>query len=128
MKNQTLSMNFNFTLCYECAINKLENCTHSDSSRAIEGTWVTEEIKVALIEGYKIVEIYSIWHWENSTFDLFSGHVDTFLKSKTVDEHIVEFISAGPKNYGYMTNKDKKVTKIKGFHINCNCDRAIEQR
>jgi hypothetical protein len=44
-----------FTLCYECAINKLENCTHSDNSRAIEGTWVTEEIKVALIEGYKIV-------------------------------------------------------------------------
>ena len=34
-----------------------------------------------------------------------------------VDEHIVEFISAGPKNYGYMTNKDKKVTKIKGFTL-----------
>jgi hypothetical protein len=54
----------------------------------INGTWVTEEVKLALTHGYKITKIYSIWHWdqieqyneETKTGGLFTEYVNTFLK------------------------------------------------
>lgn len=33
-------------------------------------------------------------------------------------EHIVEFCSVGPKNYGYATARDKVCCKVKGFSLN----------
>ena len=32
--------------------------------------------------------------------------------------HIVEFVSAGPKNYGYRTDENKTSCKVKGFNLN----------
>ena len=34
------------------------------------------------------------------------------------DKYIKEWFSTGPKNYGYLTNKEKEVVKIKGFTLN----------
>ena len=34
------------------------------------------------------------------------------------DEYIVQFVSGGPKNYGYLTNKGNQVCKVKGFSLN----------
>jgi len=34
------------------------------------------------------------------------------------DEHIVEFVSAGPKNYSYRTSKGQEVCKVRGFSLN----------
>ena len=33
-------------------------------------------------------------------------------------DHIVEFVSGGAKNYGYKTNRDKFVCKVRGFTLN----------
>ena len=33
-------------------------------------------------------------------------------------EHIVEFMSGGPKNYGYKTNKNKETCKVMGLTLN----------
>ena len=33
-------------------------------------------------------------------------------------EHIVEFVSGGPKNYGYKINKNKETCKVRGFNLN----------
>ena len=33
-------------------------------------------------------------------------------------EHIMEFLSAGPKNYAYATNKGIEECKVKGFTLN----------
>ncbi len=33
-------------------------------------------------------------------------------------EHIVEFLSGGPKNYAYRTNADKRTCKVRGFTLN----------
>jgi hypothetical protein len=32
-------------------------------------------------------------------------------------EHIVEFVSGGPKNYAYKTNKNKETCKVRGFTL-----------
>jgi len=34
------------------------------------------------------------------------------------DDHIVEFVSGGPKNYGYVTEKGKVCCKVRGFTLN----------
>ena len=34
------------------------------------------------------------------------------------NNYIKEWFSTGPKSYGYLTNKEKEVTKIKGFILN----------
>jgi len=34
------------------------------------------------------------------------------------DDYIVEFVSGGPKNYGYQTKKGKVECKVRGFHLN----------
>ncbi len=40
-------------------------------------------------------------------------------------EHIVEFVSGGPKNYAYKTNKNKETCKVRGFTLNFTNSRLI---
>jgi hypothetical protein len=80
-----------FCLCYTCACQKQSSkCTHGDALRAIEGTWVSEEIKLALQYGYKIDKVFSVWTWnKQEKYDpvtksggLFTEYVNKFLKIK----------------------------------------------
>jgi hypothetical protein len=52
------------------------------------------------------------------SMNLTTGH---FLGEMTDEldsgEYIVDFVSGGPKNYGYRTNRGKCVAKIKGFTV-----------
>ena len=56
-----------FSLCNKCSIQKKVKCEHLNHERALEGTWVTLEINKAVEVGYKILEIYEIWHWVETT-------------------------------------------------------------
>ena len=40
-----------------------------------------------------------------------------FTRELDKDEHIVEFVSGGPKNYGYLCNTEKTEVKVKGFQL-----------
>ncbi|CAF1015579.1 unnamed protein product [Brachionus calyciflorus] len=79
-----------FTLCQTCAVEQKKKCNHSIEERCIDGTWISLEIQEALNQGYKIVELYEVWHWEKtSVYDkatkscgLFANYVDIFLKGK----------------------------------------------
>lgn len=47
-----------FPLCRTCTDTQQQTpCQHSDNERALVGTWVTEEVKVALKKGYQISEV-----------------------------------------------------------------------
>ncbi|XP_068742053.1 uncharacterized protein [Montipora capricornis] len=41
-----------------------------------------------------------------------------FTRELDENKHIVEFVSGGPKNYGYRCNTDKAEVKVKGFQLN----------
>ncbi|XP_071043011.1 uncharacterized protein [Parasteatoda tepidariorum] len=63
-----------FPLCRTCADTLSQTtCTHAEEDRAIAGTWVTEEVKLA---------IYEVYHFEKSSKDLFRLHNYLFLKIK----------------------------------------------
>ena len=79
-----------FPLCRTCAETKnQDSCSCSDEQRVLLGTWTTPEIVKALDKGYKVVKIYEVYHWPETTqYDpqtgngLFSEYVNAFLKVK----------------------------------------------
>lgn len=73
-----------FTLCKSCAVsfNNSLNCSHSLEERMLEGTWCSLEIQEAIKHGYKIIDIFEIYHWEESSDELFKGYINNFLKIK----------------------------------------------
>jgi len=56
--------------CRECYNERNADCTHTDSERAITGLWTKTEMEKALEKGYKIVKIYDVWHFEQSSTEL----------------------------------------------------------
>ena len=72
-----------FPLCKTCADTLNQNsCTHTDEERAILGTWCHVELMKAIEKGYKVMEIHEVWHWDETTDELFSPYVNMFLKIK----------------------------------------------
>jgi hypothetical protein len=72
-----------FTLCTKCAEEKRQDfCPHTDEERAMVGHWCTPEIHYALDHGYKILEIYEVWHWEERRKGFFAAFVNIFVKIK----------------------------------------------
>ena len=42
------------------------------------------------------------------------------------DDHIVEFVSGGPKNYGYKTKNGKVSCKVRGFTLNVRGSQQLD--
>ena len=80
-----------FALCRTCAEEKQQcSCQHQENERAFEGTWMTVELKKAIEKGYKILNIYEVWHFDDiAQYDpkqksggLFTEYINMFLKLK----------------------------------------------
>jgi hypothetical protein len=72
-----------FPLCKTCADTcNQTSCTHSDNERAIQGTWCSVEVEKALEKGYHILTIHEVWHFPETSDELFKEYIDTFLKIK----------------------------------------------
>ena len=75
--------NLMFPLCKTCADTKNQNpCTHTDQERAICGTWCHVEVVKAIEKGYVVLNLHEVWHWEETSDELFKEYVNTFLKIK----------------------------------------------
>lgn len=77
-----------FSLCRMCTEhNQQTQCQHTSTERALTGTWVTDELKMALSEGYRLLHIYDVLHFhERSQYDTetktggkFKEYDNTFL-------------------------------------------------
>ncbi|XP_055354335.1 uncharacterized protein LOC129599985 [Paramacrobiotus metropolitanus] len=72
-----------FALCRKCAEHRQNDfCTHSGKERLLEGVWTTPELQHAILQGYKVVAVHEVWHWEARKEKLFEDFVNTFLKEK----------------------------------------------
>jgi hypothetical protein len=81
-----------FTLCRTCAEKKnFKLCNCSDQERSFVGTYCTLELEEALNQGYKVLKIFEVLHWnekiqycpKSKSGGLFTNYVNTFLKLKT---------------------------------------------
>ena len=49
-------------------------CQHfSDAERAISGTWVLDELRLALRKGYKMLEIHEVYEYVVTQYNTASG-------------------------------------------------------
>ena len=72
-----------FPLCRSCAdVCALTPCIHSEGERSIQGTWCSVELEKAFEKGYRIMQVHEVWHFPETSGDLFKDYVDTFLKIK----------------------------------------------
>ena len=80
-----------FPLCKTCTDNKNQDqCQCTDQSRMFIDCWTILEIQKAIKLGYKVVKIYKVCHWEQSTKynpetgegGLFADYVNQSLKIK----------------------------------------------
>ena len=55
---------------------------------------------------------------EGQTNPAFGNYLGQFTSELEKDDHIVELVSGGPKNYGYKTKKGKIECKVRGFRLN----------
>ncbi|CAB3982341.1 DNA polymerase [Paramuricea clavata] len=70
-----------FPLCATCVSTHSDECTHDEDQRALWGTWTSIEVQKALQHGYKILNVYEIYHYETRE-KIFDTYVDTFMKLK----------------------------------------------
>lgn len=75
-----------FILCRSCGESLNQNtCEHTEKERALTATWTMDEIREAVNNGYRVVEMFEIWEYDVKTFEqggLFTEFIDTFLKMK----------------------------------------------
>jgi len=78
-----------FSLCRTCVLtSNTDRCCHkTNEERSLTGTWVIDEVRLAVQKGYRILEIYELYEYNVTRYDpetregcLFSGYIDTFLK------------------------------------------------
>jgi len=80
-----------FSLCYTCTIEMNNgDCSHPPEKRLIHGTYVADELRLAVRKGYVVRKIYEAWEYEMTQYDkrtqtggIFAKYIDTFLKIKT---------------------------------------------
>jgi hypothetical protein len=81
-----------FCLCRSCVLehNTACECRHfSNAERCLNGTWVINEVRLAVNKGYKILEIQEVYQYEVTQYNpgtgdggLFVEYINTFLKLK----------------------------------------------
>ena len=72
-----------FPLCRTCAVaQQQEKCNHTNDDRALTGKWCSNEISLAVRKGYRILKIYEVWHFDETSDKLFKGYVKDFMKIK----------------------------------------------
>lgn len=87
-----------FVLCRMCAETGNAVCRHSDGERMLHGTWTTVELQEALRNGYRLIKMDEVWHWKESSEDLFRSYIKHFQKAKQEADGYPE---------GCVTNEEK---------------------
>ena len=68
--------------CMKCYNLRNQECNHISTQREITGFWTTAEIAKAIELGYQIIDIYEVWHFKESSTELWKGYIRKFLKIK----------------------------------------------
>lgn len=59
-----------FSLCYTCTKDiNIEKCCHTPEERMLHGTYVADELRLAVRKGYVIRKIYEAWEYQTTQFD-----------------------------------------------------------
>jgi len=69
-----------FCLCRTCVDTSNAECTHTeDEDRALTGTWILDEVKLAVEKGYRIREIYELYEYQVTQYKRETGEGGLFV-------------------------------------------------
>ncbi|EGT57508.1 hypothetical protein CAEBREN_22926 [Caenorhabditis brenneri] len=76
-----------FPLCRTCAFSKtIVECTHRKASlRYLTGVWCTDELNLAISEGYQMLRYHEVWNWPDDKWfrgGFFKSFMEPLLKTK----------------------------------------------
>lgn len=100
-----------FVLCNSCAETENQGpCTHSQKKRALTGTWVTPELQEAVRVGYKILDFYEAWQYDETTIydpitgkgGLFADYMNTFMKIKMESSGFPDYCKTDENKQQYI--------------------------
>jgi hypothetical protein len=92
--------------------NRTEDCTHETcSERALTGTWVLDEIRLAVQHGYKVVEVHEVYEYQVTRYNpqtgdggLFAQYINTFLKWKAETSGYPNWVQCPADEDKYISN------------------------
>jgi len=101
-----------FCLCRTCVQEhnaEIECQYRSDDERCLEGTWVKDEVRLAIDKGYKILEILDVYEYRVTRYDpetgsggFFAEYIDTFLKLKQEASGYASWVRTEDDEVRYM--------------------------
>ena len=91
-------------MCKRCVIDNSSECRHSEEEPAFWGTFSTIEMLKAIEKGYKVVKIHEIWHFENSSSELFREYVNYFLRIKQESSGFPDWVETPEDQGKYINN------------------------
>ncbi|XP_069090185.1 uncharacterized protein [Pleurodeles waltl] len=111
-----------FPLCRTCAESKqLSECLHSDEQKMLEGTWCTIKVQTALEKGYHLGKIMEVWHFPNTTTQLFSEYINLFLRDKQEASGYSDWCVDEPSKKKYIADyKAREGIKLRPAFIKVN--------
>jgi len=93
--------------------NAKSECRHlSDAERCLEGTWVLDEVRLAVAKGYKILEVLEVYEYEVTRYDPETGKGGLFVD-------YIEFFKLKAEASGYpdwVRTENDEVRFIEQFH------------
>lgn len=113
-----------FALCRTCAEERRPEirCTHKPEERVLTGTWFTEEVKKAVEMGYSIEEVMGVYHFEETSTDLFAPYIRLFYRQKLMASGIPSNCKTAEdlENYIKEVEEREKISlKKEDFVLNC---------
>ena len=97
-----------FALCQKCAETMADECIHNELQRSWTGTYVSEELFLAIDRGYRILNLMEIWQFERSD-TLFKDYINYFLKLKTESSGFPRDVVTAEQKEKYVQDfKDKE--------------------
>ncbi|KAE8580551.1 hypothetical protein XENTR_v10024459 [Xenopus tropicalis] len=111
-----------FPLCRTCAsICQTMPCSHNREDRSLTGTWCTIEIQKALDMGYRLGEIFEIWHFDNTTDKLFEKYIKVHLRDKQEASGYPSWCTDAKKKQQYIDDYyEKEGVLLRKEHIEQN--------
>ena len=84
--------------------------------RQLVGTWTTTELSYALKRGYRIEKILEVYHYANSSKDIFSEYINMWLKFKQQSDGWPAWVNSEEDKKKYIEN----FLKNEGVELSAN--------
>ena len=116
----------NENMCVLEYIYSDEEVPDSPSGNVVIASFTTCWARLKLLDVLHTVDRRCLFYDTDSVIYVDDGHVDVRLgdylgdltNELPEDQYITQFVSGGPKNYSYITNKGETVCKVRGFTLN----------